>query len=292
MIRRPRVLTLAAALLWGAYGAARAQDAAAVLASDSEYYKEAYEGLKEGLGGPVESFNLAAHPEISKKTKVLVTFGASAALWGSFVHAGLVYGLAPGLELPAERAEGPVVRVRMLPRTAAVLKGLKELQPGMKRLAVFWISQSMEGLLGELAQAGREQGVQITAVRLATPTDLPDQLRALASKPDALWLPPDPLLLNSESFDVLKDYSWSNKVPLYAPVAGLVDKGATASVGASFREVGRAAGLAAKSLLAGGRPGDPVFPERIELVVNLGAARNAGLDIAEKKLAEAARVVK
>ncbi len=122
--------------------------------------------------------------------------------------------------------------------------------------------------------------------------DLPDHLRRLvAHRADALWLPPDPLLVTSQNFTALREFSASNQIPFYVPNEGLVEKGGVASVSSSFRDIGRAAALAATEALSV-RPGrKEIHPEKCETTVNLTAANNSGLHTDPEVLRRAGRVL-
>jgi ABC-type uncharacterized transport system substrate-binding protein len=134
--------------------------------------------------------------------------------------------------------------------------------------------------------------VQILAEKVQGPGDLPDHLRHLVGeRADALWLPPDPLLVNAQNFTALKEFSWANDVPFYAPNDGLVEKGAVASVSSSFREIGRAAALAALAARSGPVGHKEVHPEKSETTVNLSAATQSGLRTAQDVLRKADRVL-
>ncbi len=179
----------------------------------------------------------------------------------------------------------------MTPTAAAVLGKLREAQPGLHRIAAFWIPEAMADHIEDLRKAAKGYGIEVAADRLDQPDDLPDRLRALNPKPDGIWLPPDPSLINNRTFAILKDYSWSNDVPLYVPTEGLVEIGATAYVSSGFREIGRTAAETAR-LAADDKPlSETVYPETVETVFNRTAARSAGLEIPEEALRKATRVL-
>lgn len=269
-----------------------AQEVVAVLSAELGPYREAFEGFQEVLGRPVPSIPITeGTPRLSMETRVIVAFGGKAAQWEYPDRVVLIYGMAPGTTLGLRDRKGLSVEVNILPRAATVLARLKEIQPHLKRLAVLWSSKSTEDYLNEVRKASHSSGIEILSERLNGPVDLPDRLRSLFGKIDALWLLPDPVLVNAQNFSILKEYSWSNRIPFYAPTAGFVQQGATASVSSGFREVGRAAGLAAKEVLSGEWRQGIVYPERAEVTINLKAADNAGLQIPKEALQNADKVL-
>jgi len=80
-------------------------------------------------------------------------------------------------------------------------------------------------------------------------------------------------------------------VPLFVPTGGLAKEGAIASVGPTFKEMGRLAGEAAKRALEGLTQGDTVYASRVEVVINKPVAEGIGLEIPEEALAGADKVL-
>lgn len=139
--------------------------------------------------------------------------------------------------------------------------------------------------------ASAQEVIDILSERLNDPGDLPDRLRNLFRKADAIWLLPGPVLVSAQNLSILKEYSWSNRIPFYAPTAGFVQQGATASVSSRFREVGRAAGLAAQEVLSGEWTLETIYPEKAEVTINVKAAEKAGLEIPKGALQRADKVL-
>jgi len=260
-------------------GIVSAQDVVAVLSSNLGPYREAFEGFQEAFGQTVPSYNLSDSnsPNLPPGTHIVVAFGGKAALVPYSKNVTLIYALAPGAELKLTNRRDYSIEIEMLPKASAIVPKLKEIQPALKKLAVFWSSEFMEDHVEDLQQVSAPMGIEIVSERLKGPEELPDRLRSIYKGVDAVWLMPDPFLINSQSFAVIKEFSWSNKVPLYVPTAGLVDQGATASISASFRELGRTAGLAARRVVSKKSIDDTLYPERVETVLNQRAATNAGL---------------
>lgn len=273
-------------------GIASAQEVVAILSAEWGPYREAFEGFQEAFGRPVPSIPIMeGPPRISLETRVVVAFGGKAAQWDYPDRVVLIYGVAPGTKLGLRDRKGLSIEVNILPRAATVLARLKEMQPGLKRLAVLWSSKSVEAYLQEIRKASESIGIDILSERLNGPSDLPDRLRNLFRKADAIWLLPDPVLVSAQNLSILKEYSWSNRIPFYAPTAGFVQQGATASVSSSFREVGRAAGLAAQEVLSGEWTLETIYPGKAEVTINVKAAEKAGLEIPKEALQRADKVL-
>lgn len=269
---------------------ARAQKAVAVLSAASGSYQAAFESFEKTFG-PLPSFRLPnERPAAGPDTKVVIAFGGEAASRQYPERATLIVCLAPGLAMPSVH-EGPFIFVDMKPPAETLLRKLRTLQPGLKRLAVLWNSEDTRNYLKDLKKsaAGLEMG--LTLVQIKDPGDVPDRLRALVGKVDALWLAPDPGLVTPEAFQTVKQFSWDNAVPFYAPTAGLVAAGAAASVSISARESGRQAAELARKTVSGEASPAIVYPDNVEVSINLGSSAKAGLAISPAMTAEAAKVI-
>ncbi|MCC7263725.1 MAG: hypothetical protein IT369_14520 [Candidatus Latescibacteria bacterium] len=268
---------LAWCCLWA--GVARAQEVVAVLSSDLAPYREAYQGFAAVLGQPVTQVNLqTGRLRIGRDTRVVVAFGGKAAMEEYPRDLTLIYCMAPGTTLNSDQRQGPTIRVNMLPVAGKVVDALSDLQPSLKHLAVLWVTDTMTHYVDGLQQVAGETGLAIAAEQLRDPDQLPDSLRRLIGRRvEALWVPPDPLLINAGSFAVLREFSRANKIPLYAPTAGFAEEGAVAAVGVSFAQNGRTAAETALAVLAGREVAPEVYPDECEITLNLGAAAEIGL---------------
>lgn len=247
------------------------------MGSQQKPYQQALEAFQREIGQRVQILKVEEVPAgLPSDAKVIVALGGRAAIQAYPPGVALVYGLAPGVV--EQRRRSTTVKVQMIPRPVKLLGKVKELQPGLARLGVLWSAAGSEYYVRELRKAGETLDVEVVERRLAGPDELPEALRALAGKVDALWLPPDPSLINLHSLETIKQFSWANAVPFYAPSAGMLDYGAVASVDASFAEIGRALARAARSASGGSAP--PVmYPEEAVTSINSKAASEVGLKI-------------
>lgn len=271
--RRRRVLGFALACS----GAARASAGGvlAVLSSDSSSYREAYEGFQEEWG-PTVPFVLASERLPSERPDVIVAFGSRAAL--SSTSAPFLVTCLALEDIPRQPGQ-KVLRVDILPAPALLASRMKRLLPRLRRLRVLWSSDAEAGDVAELAAAAGASGFQVDSERIDDPGALPADVRSFAGRADALWLMPDPALVNVRNFAILREYAAAERIPFLAPTEGLVEKGATATLAASFRDVGRAAAEAAKRVLNGAPLPAHVHPDRLSVTVGAASARAAGMDL-------------
>jgi hypothetical protein len=265
-------------------------DTVAVLSSDLAPYTEALAGFQEELGQPVDLIRLTeGAPRIKGQPRVIVAFGGKAVRQKYPDSSILIYCMAPGTQVGINDHNGVSVEISMMPEPAVLLSKLKAIQPGVKRLAMLWSSPAFESYARAASREGPRMGVEILADRLSKPGELPGRLREIQDKVDALWLPPDPLLVNGANIVILTQFSRSNRVPLYSAVAGLTDQGAVASLSSTYRDFGRAAGRAAKKALEGGVLTPEFYPSQITLIINRQSGLKAGIDIPDELPGETKR---
>jgi ABC-type uncharacterized transport system substrate-binding protein len=257
------------------------QEVTAILSARIEPYEKAFEAFQTAYGAPVRRINLsdeASHtPAV---TRVVVAFGGKAALASYPAGTLVIYCLAPGVNLDEREKRGEAVKVTMLPPATDVISRLKLLQPGLTRLGIFWASDAQLLYVNALQQVAQQWGIVIVAEHVHSLDDLPEAMRQmLRNHINGVWLPPDPVLINAQSFELFRTFSRSNDVPLYVPSGGLVDKGAVASVACGFEEIGRTAGLVVKRVLSGEKLPAIVYPEKVIFRVSLSAATEAGMTI-------------
>jgi hypothetical protein len=275
-------------------GAAFAHDIVAVLSSDLAPYREAFAGFEEALGSTVPVYNLQNEkPQFSSQTRAVVAFGGNAALWRYPDHLDLIYSLAPGTQIGTAR-KGRSIHVKIFPHPRILFAKLKEIQPTARRITVLWSSSTLDDQVEDIKRTSSLFGIEVLPEKIQHPEELPVRLRSIFGKTDALWLMPDPVLINPQNFTVMKDFSWANKIPFYVPTSGLVEQGATASISIDFREIGRMVGDTVLKLTSQSGLGEEVrsiYPDKAEVILNMEAVHHMGLQISPKIIQEADQVL-
>lgn len=259
-------------LLVLALGGRAAAGPAAVMSSDSAHYRQALEGFVEVWGSSVPVF--AVGEPLPSDARSFVAFGGKAAASAWPADAVVIACLAP---VVAGREGDGVAHISLLPDPAVLLERAQALMPKLKVLRAFWSSESSRGDAEALARAGTERGVLVRLERVTPPSRLPARLRELKGSADALWLMPDPALVNEEAFSVLREYAAVEKLPFLAPTEGLAERGATATIAVTFRDMGRAAAASLRARLDGRAEPEAVRAVRVTVTVNEAAALAAGL---------------
>lgn len=256
-----------------------------VISSPLTPYRLAAEGFIKSFG-PVPIYDLSKEtPKNLSRTKWVVAFGGKAALQNYPSQATIVYCLAPGV--PADfSGRKKSIRISMAPRPSVLLSRILKIQPSLERLYVFWMAPGQEGYVEVLSRSA-PAGKKILVRKLSNLDELPGRLREIEGEGNAIWMPPDPLLMNPNTFSIIKNFSTANDVPFYVPTPDLTDHGASAAVFIPFEEIGQ---MAAQAVLSGEISGE-VFSEKAKIMVNPASAKQSGLTLtpeAIKKLSEEA----
>jgi ABC transporter substrate binding protein len=263
----------------------------AVLSSKSGPYQQAFEGFQQSFG-PSVSYNLAEdEPKIPAGTRIIIAIGGKAAHYPYPSGHLLIYCLTPGVKLAADQYDGKLLIIHTVPSVPLTIAKFKELQPSLKTLAVLWAGDSIQDVIDQKKDIAARFGVELISARLRRREDLPDHLRALNGKIDALWLPPDAAMVTPANFATIKEFSLANGIPFYVPSEALVEQGATASISASFQEIGALTAAMTRQALAGTLKTDHVFPDKIHFSVNLTAAKACHLQIPDDVLKQADKVI-
>lgn len=282
---RGAAASLLALLALGAAPPGRAAEGVptAVLSSDSAHYRQALEGFTREWGSSVPS--IVGDAPLPAGAWAFVAVGSKAAARRWPADTVVVACLAPSVGTVADDA---VTRISLMPDPEALVKRLRALVPKLVVLRVFWSSASSREDVEALQAAGEMVGVVVLSERINPTTTLPDRLRGLDNSAQALWLMPDPVLVNAENFAVLREYAAARKLPFLGPTEGLAERGATATISVTFEDMGRAAAQALRARLAGRSSPEITRASKVLVTVNAAAAISAGLgpkfEVADKVL--------
>lgn len=248
-----------------------------VLSSESEHYRKALEGFVEEWGSTVAVAGASEALPVHAWAFAAIGGKAASRRWPS--GSVVVACLSPSA--PSD-PDDDITRVSLLADPGIVVDRLRTLAPGLKVLRVLWSSESSREDAEALNRAAAAHGIVVLSERVDPPGSLPEKIRAFEARPDALWLMPDPALVTAENFAILREYSAAAKVPFFAPTEGLAERGATATISASFRDMGRAAAAALRDRLAARPAAEVIYVPRVSVTVNASAPGAAGLGGLEK----------
>ncbi len=205
------------------------------------------------------------------------------------VAAGLVKGFAK----PGGRLTGVHFLVRDL--TAKRLEVLKEIIPKLGRVVTYYDPGNRVSADG--AALAREEakrlGINLIERHVASVEELRDELQSLkAGDTDGFLFSPDPRVGGQSQLII--ETAKAKRLPTMFHEQNLVAKGALASYGQNYHEIGRLLAKYIQRVLNGADPKDMKIEtvETVELAINLKTAKELGVGIPPQVLARAKKVIK
>ncbi len=175
------------------------------------------------------------------------------------------------------------------------LQLLREVIPGLSRVAALWhpnaySERTMAGVRNEIEVAARTLGLQLQLVPAVSPDDLVNAFAAMSrERAQALIVMPSPMLFA----EYRRIVSENGRLPAMGAAREFADLGGLMSYGANQVDLARQAAPYVDKILKGAKPAElPVEqPIKLELVINLKAARELGLTISREFLLLADEVI-
>ena len=199
------------------------------------------------------------------------------------VRAGLVASLAR----PGGNTTGPSMMT--LDIAGKHLELLREVVPGLNRVAFLFAGKSGQRFVEETRVAAQRLGVRVQAVSVEARENLDGAFAAvLQERAGALIIEP---IFGSDRRIV--DFATTHRLPTISDFRSFPEAGALMSYGASARELTRRTADYVDKILKGAKPAElPVeLPTKLELVINLKTAKLLGVTIPPSLLARADQVI-
>jgi len=177
------------------------------------------------------------------------------------------------------------------------LQLLKELVPGLSRVAVLWhplaySERTTTGMLKEIEGAANTLGTKLQFVPATGGGDLEPAFAAMIKeRAQAIMIFPSPMLYGQ--YGRIVDLAASNRLPaIYAAREG-ADLGGLVSYGVNQSDLSRSTAVYLEKILKGAKPAElPVQqPTKFELVINLKTAKTLGLVVTREFLLVADEVI-
>jgi putative ABC transport system substrate-binding protein len=179
--------------------------------------------------------------------------------------------------------------------TAKRLEILKEILPKLSRVVTFYDPSNR--VASESAKLGREEakrlGLKFIERHVTSADELQKSLQGLKTgEADVFFYTLDATV--GSQVQMIIETAKAKKLPTMFHEPSLVTKGALASYGQNYHEVGRASAKYVQKILSGTHPKDLKIEtiENIELAINLQTAKHLGLTIPPNVLARAQKVIK
>ncbi len=170
------------------------------------------------------------------------------------------------------------------------LAAFRMVHPNGVRIGVIYNEENTGRLVQEAQKAAGLVRLQLQAKPIASDKEIPQALRALLSGEeavDALWMPPEPLIMADEARRFLLTETLKAGKPVYGFSATLVNEGALVSNGPSFTSIGEQAGELVNRIAAGEKGKIEQVVPQAELVINTKIASRLKIEIPAAALSAA-----
>jgi putative tryptophan/tyrosine transport system substrate-binding protein len=200
-------------------------------------------------------------------------------------------GLVASLARPGGNATG--LSLQTTDTVAKRIELLRELMPGLRRLAVFFNIGSPQPVLEmrQVQKAASAVGLEVTTLEIARAEEIVPAFQGLRSRADFLYVCGDPLAFANRV--LINTLAAAAQLPTMYGFREHVDTGGLISYGPNFPDLWRRAADYVDKILRGTKPADiPVEqPTKFDLVINLKTAKALGLDVSPSLLARADEVI-
>ncbi len=253
-------------------------------------------------GGKSEQLPALAADLVARKVDVIVTAGTTTKIVKSvtatvpIVMASsqnpVVDGLVASLAHPGGNVTGRSAYVTEL--TSKRIELLKQVVPGLSRIAVFWNTRNTTGTTQaqEAEVAGRALGIAIHSIDVRIPDGLDSAVaRAAEAGVGAVLILSDTATITHSSH--IAAAVQRHRLPTMFSNKAYLAGGGLMSYGPDLAETYRLSAAYVDKILKGAKPGDlPVTqPTHFELAINLRAAKAIGLEIPQTVLVFANEVI-
>ena len=200
------------------------------------------------------------------------------------VDAGLVDSMdAPGANITGTTDMNPV---------ADQIKLVKQLEPGAKSVGIIYSSGETNSQIqvDEAKKAAEAEGLKVVEKTVTTTAEVAQAAESFDT--DAIYVPTDNKVV--AGLEAVISAAEAKKIPLIAGEGDSVERGALATQGLSYKDLGKQTGeMAVKILKDGAKPGEMAVESQKEtkLIVNAKAAKAMGVEIPQSLRDKADQVI-
>lgn len=196
-----------------------------------------------------------------------------------------------------QKPGGNVTGVSDAPPIEAQLKLFKEIVPKLKKLGFVYNPglDSSKATLAWVQQRGQKLGIEVVEAPAPTTNEVIPATEKLVGKVDAIYVPNDTTVV--AALETVVKIGKDTKTPVFTGETRGVGRGAIASVGLDYTQVGMLAGHMVAAVLNGEKPGDidaviayEKIPDNI-IVVNKASAAAMGVTLPDDLLKRASKVI-
>lgn len=280
-------------LFTGLSGIAGAAEIAVLKSAALPYYEQAVVGFKTEIPAntSIKEYNLNGQltegRQIAKSLRasppdLIFAVGLKAAMAAKLeiVDTPVVFCMVLNPEahgLPLPNMTGIAVR----PPAETQLAALRSAVPNRNRVGVLYDEEHSGDFIRQAHRVAKQQGLELLAVAVQRQGEIPNAVRALLPKIDALWLIQDQTVVSESAISFFLESTLDAKVPLFTFSSTLVQQGALGALVLDPWTVGQQAAHLALARLSGQHASTGLLqiPERSQLALNLNSAEHLGLSL-------------
>jgi putative ABC transport system substrate-binding protein len=174
------------------------------------------------------------------------------------------------------------------------LAAFRMVYPRGVKIGVIYSADNTGRLVQDALKASSVVRLNIVDKPVAADKEIPEAIRSLLKGDqavDALWIPPDPILLGDETRRFILSETLKAGKPVYTSLSALVAEGALVSSGPDYVSIGEQAGDLVNRIAAGEKGGkiEMLIP-RGELIINKKIAEKLKIEIPADALKAANKV--
>jgi putative ABC transport system substrate-binding protein len=170
---------------------------------------------------------------------------------------------------------------------------IKEITPNVKNLGVIFNPGETNSvvLVERLKEVATAAGITVVESPATKSGEVKQAALALVGKVDAIYIPTDNTVVSA--LEAAVGVAEENKIPLYAGDTDSIPRGAIATIGFNYHDIGVDTGKVVARVLKGEKPGDidVGYATGTDLVVNKAAAAKVGVTIPDAVLKRAKKVI-
>ncbi len=170
---------------------------------------------------------------------------------------------------------------------------ISRILPGYRNVGtIHGISQAEK--IAPAEKAAQEAGLELLAVSVRGPSELPIAMDSLVTRAEVLWGLPDEMVFNPHTAKQILLYSFRNRIPVVGISDAWVKAGALFALSWDYKDLGRQCGEMAAQILQG-TPAHALplaHPRKVGMVLNLKTAGQLKIPIPEAVLQSAQQVYK
>ncbi len=171
---------------------------------------------------------------------------------------------------------------------------VKRLAPKAKTVGVIYNpgEANAVSILNSVKEEAPKLGLAVVEAAAPRSSDVLAAARSLVGKADAIYIGTDNTVVSA--FEAVVKVGTEAKIPVFAGDTASVERGAVAALGFDYYDVGRQTGKVVLRILNGEKASAiPVRGvEKMDLYLNLKTAPQMGLEIPEKVVAEAQKIIR